>query len=84
MTPLEQQACELLKKNNISFIRVYEYVGCNENCGPLPRVIIERENEIPICYHIDELKEKYDQAGKTGLHEPTDEEFIKAAEESAR
>jgi len=50
------QAKELLTKHNIAFKRVYEYAGCTEeHCGPMPRVIVDIEGKIPVCYCIEEL-----------------------------
>lgn len=59
MTEIEQKAIALLNAHNISFVRVWEYIGCTEEqCGPLPRVTIKfYENSVPICYNIDELND---------------------------
>jgi len=53
---LINKAKEILNNSNISFEKVYVYVGCSENCGKMPRVIVRFKNEKPICFHLDELK----------------------------
>ena len=57
MNELERQAAQLLKKANIKYERVYQYEGCSETCGRMPRVIVCVSNRIDTCYHLDELKE---------------------------
>lgn len=55
MNELERQAKQLLDKANIKYERVYQYAGCSETCGPMPRVIVCFANRIDTCYHLDEL-----------------------------
>lgn len=55
---LENEVKKLLEEADINYIRVYVYEGCTEeNCGPMPRVIVkESSSSTPICYNIPELK----------------------------
>jgi hypothetical protein len=57
MNDLEKTFAKLLDEAGIKYNRIWQYEGCSDTCGPMPRVIID----FPffanrICYHIDELK----------------------------
>lgn len=57
MNELERQAARMLKKASIKYERVYQYAGCSDVCGRMPRVIVCIEGKIPICFHLEELKD---------------------------
>jgi hypothetical protein len=57
---LVKEAKLMLDMVGIKYSRVYVYEGCTrEMCGPMPRVIVCTEGDVPVCYSLKELAEKY-------------------------
>jgi hypothetical protein len=59
---LIEAAKSLLDSKGVEYKEVYVYEGCTEQCGKMPRFIVDQATrnklgDIPVCYHLDELKE---------------------------